>query len=96
MRSIVLTFSCSSFLAASSLAILSSSSFLFFSSSRLAALPFAWGPFCARLAARAAFSCSLNCLIRGSRPSALSTRLRTRALSSFLRRARSLRFFFSV
>ena len=49
-----------------------------------------------RLASLASFSSCLMRLIRGSAASATSTMLRRRAVSSFLRRARSALFFFSV
>ena len=85
------TFSSSSFRFASSSAF-------FFSSS---AFCFALTPFCAPplfffFASRAAFSSSLIRFIRGSCASARSTIPRSRAVSSFLRRARSDLFFFSV
>lgn len=70
---------------ASTLAAFSSSSFAW--ASTMGPPPF--------FRARAALSSALNCLIRGSSESALSTSVRTRAMSSFFLLARSDLFFFS-
>jgi hypothetical protein len=89
------TLSSSSCLAASALALASASALAFFSASDgPAAAPLGLPLFF--LASRAAFSCCLNILMRGSRLRALSTSWRRRALSSFFLRARSVLFFFSM
>jgi hypothetical protein len=89
---------------ASARATLSSSSFRFASSSafRLSSSALALAsaadipPLFFFFASRASFSSCLILLIRGSKLSVRSTRLRNRAVSSFFRRARSVLFFFSV
>jgi hypothetical protein len=84
------TFSTSSFALASSSARRFSSSACAFESPAPAPALFL------RFASRASFSSCLMRLIRGSTERATSTILRRRAVSSFLRRARSALFFFSV
>ena len=84
------TFSASSF-------VLASSSARRFSSSACALEGTPPGPgLFLRFASRASFSSCLMRLMRGSAERATSTIFRRRAVSSFLRRARSVLFFFSV
>jgi hypothetical protein len=81
---------------ASSFALASSSARRFSSSASAFESPLPAPALFLRFASRASFSSCLMRLIRGSIERATSTILRRRAVSSFLRRARSVLFFFSV